>query len=311
MERKKSKPPKPNISKTKRQALKSLQDDDSIIILPADKGNATVVMDRVEYSNKLVDLIGNGGYSKVKKDPTLKTERKLSQILGKNKDLIPQTKYRQLIQHYSKLPHIYGLPKIHKNGIPLRPIVSNRGSACHPLSRFLVEIINPLTGKSSSYVKNSAPFVERISDAPIHSNQMLSLDVVSLFTKVPTDETFAVVRDKLAADPLLEERTCIPIDNLIEMLTFCMETTYFGIGSDIYRQEEGLTIGLPLSPVLTNIYMEYFEEMALGSTSLKPLCGLDTYMTHSFSSRKCSDITWSRELNPTIYTVHYGERARQ
>ena len=103
----KSKPPKPNISKTERQALKSLQDDDSIIILPADKGNATVVMDRLEYSNKLADLIGNGGYSKVKKDPTLKTERKLSQILGKNKDLIPQTKYRQLIQHYSKLPHIW------------------------------------------------------------------------------------------------------------------------------------------------------------------------------------------------------------
>ena len=132
----------------------------------------------------------------------------LSQILAKNKDLIPQTKYRQLFQHYSKLPHIYGLSKIHKNGIPLRPIVSNLGSACHPLGRFLVEIINPLTGKSSSYVKNSAHFVERISDAPIHSNQMVSLDV----------------------------------DNLMEMLTFCVETTYFGMGSDIYRQE-GLAMG--------------------------------------------------------------------
>ena len=67
---------------------------------------------------------------------------------------------------------------------------------------------------------------------------MVSLDVVSLFTKVPTDETLAVVQDKLAADPLLEECTCIPIDNLMEMLTFCVETTYFGMGCDIYRQEE-------------------------------------------------------------------------
>ena len=90
---------------------------------------------------------------------------------------------------------------------------------------------------------------------------MVSLDVVSLFTKVPTDETLAVVRDKLAADPLLEERTSIPTDNLKEMLTFCVETTYFGMGSDIYRQEEGLTMGSPLSPVLANIYMEYFEEI--------------------------------------------------
>ena len=114
----------------------------------------------------LADLIGNWGYYKVKNDPTMETERKLSQILCKNKDLIPQTKYRQLIQHYSKLPHIYDLPKIHKNDIPLRPIVSNRGSACPPLNHFLVEIISPLTVKSSSYVKNSAHFVERISDAP-------------------------------------------------------------------------------------------------------------------------------------------------
>ena len=100
-------------------------------------------MDRVEYSNKFADLIGNCYYCKEKQDPTPKMEMNLSRILGKNKDLIPQTKYRQLIQHYSKLPHIYGLPKIHKDGIPLKPIVSNRGSACHPLSRFLVEIINP------------------------------------------------------------------------------------------------------------------------------------------------------------------------
>ena len=68
----KSKPPKTNISKSERLVIKSLQDDSNIIILPADKSNATVVMDRVEYSRKLADLISNGGYCKVKKDTTLK-----------------------------------------------------------------------------------------------------------------------------------------------------------------------------------------------------------------------------------------------
>ena len=126
------------------------------------------------------------------------------------------------------------------DGIPLRPIVSNQGSACHPLNHFFVEIISPLIGRASSYVKNSAHFGERISNAPIHSNQIVSLDVVNLFKKIPIDGTHAVIRDKLAADPLLEECIYIPIDNLMEMLTFCVETTYFGMGSDIYRQEEGL-----------------------------------------------------------------------
>ena len=57
----------------------------------------------------------------------------------------------------------------------------------------------------------------------------------------------------MAADPLLEECTCIPMDNLMEMLTFCVESTYFRMGSDIYWQE-GLAMGSPLSPVLANIY---------------------------------------------------------
>ena len=92
-----------------------------------------------------------------------------------------------------------------------------------------------------------------------------------------------VVQEKLAADPRQEERPCIPIDTLMDMLTICVKTTYFGIASDIYRQEEWLAMGLPLSPLLANINMEYFEEMSLGSTSLKPPCGLDMLMTHSFS----------------------------
>ena len=172
---------------------------------------------------------------------------------------------------------------MHKDDIPFRPIASNLGSACYPLNCFLVEIISPQTGKSSLYVKNSAHFTERISNTLIHSNQILSLYVVSRFTKVPTDETLAVIQDKLYADFLLEERTYIPLDNLIE-------TTYFEMGSDIYRQEEGLAIGSTLSLVLANVYMELFEEMTLGSTSLKP----SILLTHSYSGfiRKMFKYYW-------------------
>ena len=45
----KSESPKPNISKAERQAIKSQQNHNNIIILQADKGNATVLMDRVDY----------------------------------------------------------------------------------------------------------------------------------------------------------------------------------------------------------------------------------------------------------------------
>ena len=126
--------------------------------------------------------------------------------------------------------------------------------------------------------------------------------------------TLAVVRDKLTADPLLEERTCLPMDNLMEMLKLCVETTYFGVGSDIYWQDEGLVMGLPLSPVLANIYMEILRRNGIRIYITKAIyvCQIRRWHIHSLASLgRCSDITWSRELNPTIYTVHYEERARQ
>ena len=103
----KLKPPKPNNSKMERLAIKSLQHDKNFILLPADKGNVTIVMDKVQYSNKLADLIASGGYCNVKKNPMLKTERKLSQILNKNKDLIPQKKYRQLTHCGIATTHVW------------------------------------------------------------------------------------------------------------------------------------------------------------------------------------------------------------
>ena len=132
------------------------------------------------------------------------------------------------------------------------------------VSCFLVDIVSPLMGKSSTYVKISAHFVEKICKAPIHSN-----NVVSLFLRIPTDKTQTVGWDKLAADFLLEECTCITKDNLMKMLTFFVKMTYFRIVSDIYRQKEGLVIESLVSTVIVNIYIEYSEEIALRSTSLK------------------------------------------
>ena len=55
-------------------------------------------------------------------------------------------------------------------------------------------------------------------------------------------------------------------------------------------------MGTPLSPVLANIYMEYFEEMALGSTSLKPSMWL-RYVDDTF-------ILWPHQEDVQILLDH-------
>jgi hypothetical protein len=49
--------PASNLTKNKKDALRNLRADKSIHILKADKGNATVILDRLEYDNKILALL--------------------------------------------------------------------------------------------------------------------------------------------------------------------------------------------------------------------------------------------------------------
>ena len=71
-----SKRPKGNLSKAERKALKELQSDTSIVVLPADKGRSTVILNREDYLEKCMDHINNDPYQLLKKDPTTKIKAK-------------------------------------------------------------------------------------------------------------------------------------------------------------------------------------------------------------------------------------------
>ena len=72
-----AKPPKSNLSGWERDALRSLQRDDSIVVLPADKGNATVVVDRTSYNSKMMELLSDGSYKVLNRNPTTGIEKRV------------------------------------------------------------------------------------------------------------------------------------------------------------------------------------------------------------------------------------------
>ena len=77
---------KSNLSVTQQKALKSLKaKSQEVKILPADKGNATVVMTNEQYKGKMEEHLGSKTYSLLKKDPTESLARKLDVILKKIK----------------------------------------------------------------------------------------------------------------------------------------------------------------------------------------------------------------------------------
>ena len=196
-------PPKPNITKEQQDAL-----DKSIMILPADKGRTSVLLDADTYHAKMSTLIDSGPYQLLNKDPTDRLTRKLSEKLLtlKRNGHISEAVYNKIRPRHKQPPRVYGLPKIHKANTPLRPNVSCVNTFAYDASTFLANILFPLTGNSDFTVTNSAHFASVISSEKIQNHEiMVSFDVESLFTKGAVQ---AALR-KLESDPTLADHTTL------------------------------------------------------------------------------------------------------
>jgi hypothetical protein len=85
-----------------------------LTVLPADRGNAAVVLSTSHYNQKIAIRLQDKAYAKLKKDPTKSIEHNTVFLLKKS--LYPKDVCQQVPSQSSRLPRLYGLPKIHKPG---------------------------------------------------------------------------------------------------------------------------------------------------------------------------------------------------
>ena len=106
--------PKSNLPGNLRKTVEQLSKDKSIVIIKADKGNATVVLNRQDYEDKLNTMLEDGTYRKLKKNPTSMIERQISEALKECEKKGNMTKEcrLKLTTITSVPPQLYGLPKV-------------------------------------------------------------------------------------------------------------------------------------------------------------------------------------------------------
>jgi len=241
-----------------------IKNNPNILFTRADKGNITVALDKLEYVNKIEDMLRDTNtYIEINKDPIKKLTADTRVLLTrwKNKGYTTQGNYNSIYCSDGNLPRAYGLPKIHKPGLKFRLIISTIDSPTHSLEEFLHKIISKNVIKPSSHVLNSHQLVKQLNGLPIENDlELISLDVISLFTNIPKNLAIDSINKRWND---INRGTIIPKTEFITAINLILKSTFFVFNNRIYKQKCGMLMGSPLSPIIADLVMQDLEAKAL------------------------------------------------
>ncbi|CAF1452415.1 unnamed protein product, partial [Rotaria sordida] len=183
---------------------------------------------------------------------------------------ITQKQYEKLCinPNESVLAHLYYLPKAHKPGTPLRPIISGLKHPTIKISKFLDDLLRPLFDKmaAKTTVNSGFELVKQLQQwSRINMRQetlFCTIDVMDLYTMVP--QTEGVLSLKKMLDYLkLKQISGLKIETIIRLSRFVMKNNYFSYDGQFYHQIRGGPMGSPPTLTVANCYMFFYEQQII------------------------------------------------
>jgi len=133
--------------------------------------------------------------------------------------------------------HDYGLAKVHKNNILVRPVLSMPGSAYHRVGEQVAEWLSkvPECGINSL----TKEVCERVSSIQLEEDEeLVSFDVKSLYTFVSVMEAILICADLLYRDS--STAPSVDKDTFVELAKIAACNVVMSTHDGYYRQTEGL-----------------------------------------------------------------------
>ena len=138
---------------------------------------------------------------------------------------------------------------------PFRPIRSATGTPSHKLAKILVPKLSSITFNEFT-VKDSFAFAEEI----VHQDSKLfmgSLDVDSLFTNIPLEETINICTNLLYSNQgVMEGINKSEFKNLLLLAT---QESHFIFNDVLCKQKDSVVMGSPLGPTMANAFLSFYE----------------------------------------------------
>ncbi|XP_068229378.1 uncharacterized protein [Palaemon carinicauda] len=245
------------ITKEIRDAAKALRMQEVITLRRADKTAAFVLINREEYHEKLNLIFADSSkFESFSRNPTEDIKRVANRIIqtintATNVVHMPPT------SGVSGLDYLYGNVKPHKQGNPLRPIISLCPAPTYQLGKRLNTLLTPYI-PNKYCVTSSAEFPEKLKNST-SDRVIASMEVKSLFTNVPVSETMDFIIDRIyrnTTTPTLN----VPDASLRALLEICTKKAPFTTNKGHIYSENWVAMGSPLGILFANFYMGVVEE---------------------------------------------------
>ncbi|CAF1444202.1 unnamed protein product [Adineta steineri] len=217
-------------------------------------------------------------------DPTIERERRLRNLLYRliKQCLINEQFWNTAKPTGSKPGRLYGLPKIHKDDIPLRPVLSSIGTYNYGLARALKVMISSML-QNEAVIKDTFQFADDLKSISkgFSRYKMVSFDITSLYTNIPIDETIKLILNyfyDIEAPP----SNTIKRRDMQKLLDFATKYSHFLYNGKVYDQIDDVSMGSPLAPLLAEIFLQDFEKKHLPRFKKMGILYWKRYMDDTF-----------------------------
>ena len=176
----------------------------NLVAVLFDKGIGICIMKREMYQKKLDVILNLPQFEKVTqtrknaKNAVLKEEERILSTLKqlRNDGKINGELFEKLKPIGSQPARIYGLAKIHKQSVPVRPVLSMPGSSYHPVG---IQIAEWLSNVPECQINTSTKEIaDHLKEVTLEEDEeIVSFDVTSLYTNVPVAEAIEYCADLL------------------------------------------------------------------------------------------------------------------
>ena len=120
--------------------------DNNLVAVPFDKGVGFCVMKEQKYKDKLNDILKLDQFKKEtnprsnSKDLILREEERVNGVLSQLKEdnKISEEMYTKLVSRGGQPPRLYGLAKVHKQTVPVRPVLSMPGTPYEKVGTWVI-----------------------------------------------------------------------------------------------------------------------------------------------------------------------------